>query len=432
MRRNPALEGGLRVKLRQLRRAVFQRFDDPRIEARYRLEQRQRQARFTRAMVLIAAAMFGAYSLLHPLLIGWSDAVGVQLGFLPIVPLLIGYGWYVVRPGYPNNRWIDIALFVGVQPGMHFAARAFADTGASDWSFGPMLTYNSMVVLAFACLAYAASVRRFFGLTLASIVYLPTILFLEGGSASKISYTAMFYATYAMLILYVNWAIDDKARGLFAAQTRLDQARQRSDRLLDNMLPKPVAERLKSHESIADAFEDIAVVFVDLVGFAALSQRLDPARLVELLDAFFERADHGTDLFGLEKVKTIGDAYMAVAGALTRPPRPAKAAVDFAVWLRREAREVGRSYEIDLRLHVGIAEGPAIGGVTGAKRLSYDYWGHTVNLAARLQDSVGADGIAVSEPVWRAVRDSYPFHEPRSMVLKGVGATLIFDVDLPA
>jgi class 3 adenylate cyclase len=93
---------------------------------------------------------------------------------------------------------------------------------------------------------------------------------------------------------------------------------------------------------------------------------------------------------------------------------------------------VGRDFGIDLRLHVGIASGPAIGGVTGAKRPSYDYWGHTVNLAARLLDSVGADGIAVSEPVWREVRDSYPFHEPRSVVLKGVGATQVYDVDLPA
>ena len=123
---------------------------------------------------------------------------------------------------------------------------------------------------------------------------------------------------------------------------------------------------------------------------------------------------------------------MAVTNAITRPPRPHKAAIDFAVWLRGEALKVGRDFGTDLRLHVGNASGPAIGGVISAKRLSYDYWGHTVNLAARLQDSVGADGIAVSEPVWRAVRDSYPFHPPRLVMLKGVGETSVYDVDLPA
>ena len=196
------------------------------------------------------------------------------------------------------------------------------------------------------------------------------------------------------------------------------------------VLPAPVAERLKSGETVADAFSDVVVVFVDLVGFTALSQRMGPSRIVGLLDAFFERADQGTDLFALEKVKTIGDAYMAVVGALTRPPRPAKAAVDFAVWLRGEAASVGREFSVELRLHVGIAGGPAIGGVTGAKRLNYDYWGDTVNLAARLQDSIGADGIAVSESVWLAVRDSYPFNPPRPVFLKGFGQTPVYDLDL--
>ena len=192
-----------------------------------------------------------------------------------------------------------------------------------------------------------------------------------------------------------------------------------------------MAERLKSQQAIADKFDDVVVVFVDLVGFTPLSQQLGPARIVEQLNAFFNRADRGTDLFELEKVKTIGDAYMAVTNAITRPPRPHKAAIDFAVWLRGQAREVGRSFGVDLRLHVGVASGPAIGGVISAKRLSYDYWGHTVNLAARLQDSVGADGIAVSEPVWREVRDSYRFSESRMVALKGVGATKVYDVHLP-
>ena len=187
---------------------------------------------------------------------------------------------------------------------------------------------------------------------------------------------------------------------------------------------------MKSDEAIADSFADIVVLFVDLVGFTPLSRQLGPKRIVELLNAYFERADRGTDLFGMEKVKTIGDAYMAVAGALTQPPQPAKAAVDFAIWLRGEAHKVGLEFGVDLRLHVGIASGPAIGGVTGAKRLSYDYWGHTVNLAARLQDSVGADGIAVSEPVWRTVQDIYPFKTPRVVALKGLGATPVHDLDV--
>ena len=123
---------------------------------------------------------------------------------------------------------------------------------------------------------------------------------------------------------------------------------------------------------------------------------------------------------------------MAVAGAMTKPPRPAKAAVDFAVFLRSQALEAGRSFGVDLRLHVGIASGPAIGGVIATKKLAYDYWGHTVNLAARLQDCVGADGIAVSGSIWEATRNSYPYGPPRGVLLKGVGETLIYDLEIGA
>jgi class 3 adenylate cyclase len=102
------------------------------------------------------------------------------------------------------------------------------------------------------------------------------------------------------------------------------------------------------------------------------------------------------------------------------------------VWLRGEARAAGRRFGVDLRLHVGIARGPAIGGVISAKRISYDYWGPTINLAARLQDTVGADGIAVSEAIHRTVARSYPFRAPRSVFLKGLGNTPVYDLDLAA
>ena len=204
------------------------------------------------------------------------------------------------------------------------------------------------------------------------------------------------------------------------------------DNLLENILPRAVAERLRLGQAVADDYPELAIVFVDVVGFTTMANTLPARQVVELLNAFFAYADKGVDLFGLDKVKTIGDAYMAVSGAMTRPPRPSKAALDFACYLIEGAQDLGRDFGVDFRLHVGINTGPAIGGVISAKRLSYDYWGHTVNLAARLQDSVGADGIAVSEPGWRAVRNSYPFHPPRLVMLKGVGETPVYDVDLPA
>ena len=415
-----------------LKRNLFERFADPALEHHYRIEQRNRQAWSTSPMLYIAAAGITFFWAVNFALLPVADAWAVARGLVSVPIVMVIHASIVRRPVYAQSWWADIVFFVCIQPGMFLSIKAIVAAGVTNWSLNAGLCYGMQLVMAFACLTFAAKVRPFFYLVLASIAYLALVLVLLGYPTLVVFYTILNYAFFALVLFFVNWAIDNKARSLFAARISLDAERERSDRLLNNMLPEPIAERLKAREAIADVFTDVVVVFVDLVGFTALSQRLGPQRIVELLNAYFERADQGTDLFELEKVKTIGDAYMAMANAITRPPRPHKAAIDFAVWLRSEARKVGHDFGIDLRLHVGIASGPAIGGVISTKRLSYDYWGHTVNLAARLQDSVGADGIAVSEPVWRAVRESYPFHPPRIVVLKGVGATSVHDVDLPA
>ena len=411
---------------------IFERFPDLALERRYRFEQRSRQAFFTIRMIYFGAVGIVGYWAVAFATLDRGTALGIVLDQSWFLPILLLFGWLVGRPGYADAWWADIGLFTAVQFPLYRSVTRIVATQVTGWPFNTQFCYSLMGAMVFGCLTFTAAVRPFFYLTLASIAYLAVVLYTHGYSREVMTFTLQNYIFYALIVFFLNVAIDRKARAMFRAQTRFAAEREKSEKLLANMLPGPIAERLKSQQAIADQFDDIVVVFVDLVGFTPLSQELGPGRIVELLNAFFERADRGTDLFELEKVKTIGDAYMAVTNAITRPPRPHKAAIDFAVWLRGEARKVGRDFGTDLRLHVGIASGPAIGGVISAKRLSYDYWGHTVNLAARLQDSVGADGIAVSEPVWRAVRDSYPFHEPRIVELKGVGATPVYDVDLPA
>jgi len=197
----------------------------------------------------------------------------------------------------------------------------------------------------------------------------------------------------------VNWAIDDKARRLFKARNELSIEREKSDDLLEAVLPAPVATRLRGQEEVADDSPEVTIILADIVGFTRISEKLGARGTVEMLNAVFSRADHGCDLFGIEKVKTIGDAYMAVAGALTKPPRPQKAAVDFSVFLINEARRVGEDLGLDIRIRIGVNSGPVLGGVISSKRLSYDYWGDTINVAARLQGLAYEDVITVSEAI---------------------------------
>jgi len=409
-----------------------QRFADPGLERRYRHEQRNGQARYVSWLVLIALIGIAIYWLSNFVLLDVAAALTIVAKQAMLVAILVLFAWVIRRPLYADAWWLDVLLFAMVLPFQFSSLETMLATQSTGWTLPGLLTYGVQATMACACLVFAAAVRSFFFLALLSGAFLFTALTLRGYPAQVVSYTTYNYVFFAGIVCFLNLSIDRKARAAFLARTNLAAERARSEQLLGNMLPSPVAERLKANEAIADSFADIVVVFVDLVGFTTLSQKLGPQRIVELLNAFFARADRATDLFGLEKVKTIGDAYMAVAGALVPTPRPAKAAVDFAVHLREQARAAGAAFGVDLHLHVGIARGPAIGGVTGAKRLTYDYWGHTVNLAARLQDSVGADGIAVSEAVWQAVRDSYSFHPAREVALKGVGSTPVHDLDLAA
>jgi class 3 adenylate cyclase len=412
-----------------LTRYVLQRFADPALERRYRVEQRGRQARFIRALTLIIASSMLVFLVVNAL-IRSEGLTSIGFAQLSFVPLLLGYAWAAGRPSYVENWWIDGSFFLAVQPGLLFNVQAVTESGASGWAFHNQMTYGLQLTLACACLSIAASVLVYLLLTVGSIINLGLLLSAYGYAYEPTLYTVFQFSVFALLLLYVNWAIDDKARRLFKARSELSAERDKSELLLANVLPPPVASRLRSQEAVADDFPNVAVIFADIVGFTRVSKHIGARATVEMLNAFFSRADHGLELFGIEKVKTIGDAYMAVSGALTKPPRPEKAAIDFAIFLVHEAHRVGERLGLEIKVRVGINSGPVVGGVISSKRLSYDYWGDTINVAARLQGLAREDGITVSEAVHAAIGDSYPFLPPRRVNLKNLGGASVFDLDL--
>lgn len=408
---------------------LFHRFDDPEVEQRYIREQRSRQAGFTRTMALIVVVIFVWYAIVNPVFIPHDQVVRIAIAQFSMVPLIYAYAWYVGRDGYPGNRWIDLALFVGVQPSILAWVEAFSSTRVSGWPFYAELAFDMWLALAFACLAFAAIPKRFAVLAALTSAYYPALLLVRGYPLPIVFYSSSFFVSFAFILAYVSWSIDQRSRTLFALRHELDQERQVSQRLLDSALPRQVSDRLRTGEQIADRWEQTTVVFADIVGFTGISRELPGERVVELLNAFFNHADKGVDLFGLDKVKTIGDAYMAVAGAMTRPEDPAKAAVEFARYLLDGTAELGERFGTPFRLKIGINTGPVIGGVISAKRISYDYWGDTINLAARLQDVAPVNGIAVSAATRELLDQSYAFAAPRSVALKGIGEAQVYDVE---
>jgi adenylate cyclase len=411
---------------------LFRRFTASENERRYRREQRQAQVKFIRALMLIGPAMLTSYVVINPLFVEAKFGLGMLLASVAMLPLLGFYYWYVGQPGYARSRWIDAGFFLAIEPLQFLFILVLWRSGVSGWPFYAIICYNQLLLLTYACLAFAASVREFFVWTLVTIAYVAAAMVVLGVPPGVGFYTWLFYAPFALLLFYLNWAIDDKSRLLFDSGIKLDAEKQKSDALLYNVLPQSIAERLQSGEAIADAFDDVTIIFVDVVGFTRMSQSMPATELVKLLNAFFSRADRGCDLFRLEKVKTIGDAYMAVAGAIVPVPRPAKAAIDFAHYLIAAAHDLSREFALDFQLHIGINSGPVIGGVISSKRMSYDYWGDAINFAARLEGAAAANGVTVSQSTYDATCDSYRFLPPRMVPLKGIGEVPIYDLDLPA
>jgi adenylate cyclase len=225
------------------------------------------------------------------------------------------------------------------------------------------------------------------------------------------------YALTAVSLVGISFLV------VFYALRLADLAQRQTDALLLNIMPGAIAERLKEHprETIAERYEEATVIFADLKGFTPLSAALGPAPIVALLDEMFSAFDAAADRTGIEKIKTIGDAYMAVAGLPRAMPDHAAAAVGLACAMVKAARTIGARRGLELELRIGIASGPVMAGVIGRTKFSYDAWGETVNLASRLQ-SAGKPGlIHVSEATRKQLLGRYLVSGNWLIELKGIG-----------
>jgi class 3 adenylate cyclase len=203
---------------------------------------------------------------------------------------------------------------------------------------------------------------------------------------------------------------------------RRRKAEARSDELLTNAIPVSIATRLKrGEERIAESYPATTVLFADLAGFTPWARETDPARVVGFLDALFTRFDELAAECGVEKIKTIGDAYMAVAGAPEPHAQHASAAIDLARGMLAALAEARRRLDVPLQLRIGLASGSVVGGVIGQQRILFDLWGDTVNTASRMQSSGVPGRIQVAQSTRELFHDSYEFDERERVEVKGLG-----------
>ncbi|HZB03369.1 MAG TPA: adenylate/guanylate cyclase domain-containing protein [Actinomycetota bacterium] len=236
----------------------------------------------------------------------------------------------------------------------------------------------------------------------------------------------LYLSTFGVLWGVAAYRLERFTRLLFVRERQLDRERERSDSLLLNVLPQAIVARLKAKPiegRMAEALEEVSIVFADAVGSTEQAAKCSPDEFAAALDELFGRFDDLADRYGLEKVKTIGDAYMAVAGAPTPMDDHAEAAADMALDMLAQAGQVRWPSGDPIALRVGVATGPAVAGVIGQRKFAYDLWGDTVNLASRLEASGEPGRILVSETMAELLADRYEFGPAQVLDLKGKGPT---------
>jgi class 3 adenylate cyclase len=206
------------------------------------------------------------------------------------------------------------------------------------------------------------------------------------------------------------------------AARAIEEANRENERLLLNILPASIAQRLKAGEAvIADHFDDLTVLFADVVDFTPLSAKMPPVRVVELLNRVFSAYDVLAERHGLEKIKTIGDAYMAVGGLTGDAAGCTERVATMGLEMIKAVEDVGKETSTGLRIRVGMHVGPAVAGVIGIRKFIYDVWGDTVNTASRMESSGVPGRVQVTGVTYERLGPSFDFESRGSIDVKGLG-----------
>ncbi len=331
-------------------------------------------------------------------------------------------------------RYSQLALFLFAPFAVQWSIGNFITaSGTSLWGLlapiGAVLFFGPRESIAWF-IAYIAmtALSGFFDYFLAgnqtsSAVHIPV-------QTSVFFFALNFAAISSIVYLLLRYAVIEKDQtqaNLAHTHQLLQLEQEKSERLLLNILPGPVAERLKQQsQTIADGFADVTVMFVDIVNFTRVAEGMTPQQVFSMLNGIFSSFDELAEQYGMEKIKTIGDAYMVAGGLNNESCNYTRAIADLAIAMRELLQRDFSVNAMHLDVRIGIGTGPVVAGVVGKKKFIYDLWGDTVNLASRIT-SEGVPGmIQVDETTYRRLAEHFDFHPPQTIYLKGKGNTVVY------
>jgi adenylate cyclase len=397
------------------------RFADPHDEKSFVAEYVTNHLRFIQAMLLMGGALLIVFILWDRLIdpVGAQTTMWIRLAFLaPAVWLTAGLLFFRWAPRYIEAMLCGVSALSTATVCMICAIL----DGGINWIAGGLLL---VIIFPFALLPMRAVwYLTFCALTLASYYAAQT---LSDGYAPGIPLTNSIMLVTGLFMGGVALVTRElSARREFQARARIEE-------LLHSMLPADIVRRIQGGETqIADLHQEVSIVFSDLVGFTELSRTISASELVGILNRLFSEFDRAAELYGMHKIKTIGDAYMAVGGVVESggDKGPAICAAEFACAMHGITERVARELGVPLQVRVGLHVGPVVAGVIGTSRPAFDCWGEAVNLASRLESASQPGTVLMSESAYRLLRDSFPIEQPGTVQLKGIGEANVYRLRL--
>ena len=383
--------------------------------------------------LLIFAAAFMNLAVVLWLAIYWV----MGLHFSANVPLayqlvsVASLAYYFKTKRFEPFRFVQLSLFLFAPFIMQWSiGSSITSSGVTLWAL--LAPIGALVVS-----SWRESVPWFFAYIVLTVVSGVFDFFLStGGDAGlPLKTIGVFFAiNFAAMSSIIYFLVRHFVVEMDRIKSQLDQQHQllaeeqkKSERVLLNVLPSNIAERLKNQQGlIADGHTDVTVMFADLVNFTQLTEALSPDQMVALLNTIFSGFDDLSEKYGVEKIKTIGDAYMVVGGLNSSKSDYTSNIADLALEMRDFVAHHPELAKFKLGIHSGIATGPAVAGVIGTKRFIYDLWGDTVNVASRLTDEAVEGVIQVDKTTYNRIRHDFAFEPPASISMKGKGEVTMY------
>jgi adenylate cyclase len=376
---------------------------------------RLRALNLTSWIIAGVAAIFAIAQFIDPSPGVWKNGVANAVGGITMmaIPFLHRFGALVGPIVFNINSymiiWADCSL-TGIGNGMQMYYLGAA-------ALGVLFVGTERIALA-SVMGLVAVL-----LTIAVEVLVPRSTGLQSDTAMFYNFIGTAIGCTGTLLAIVFYALREAARAEAVAQ----HEHERSESLLANILPATIAERLKSNpRRIADSCSEATILFVDIVGFTKLSEEMTAEALVDLLNSVFSEIDDLTEKYALEKIKTIGDAYMVVAGAPKRRRDHAEAIAAMSLEIKDSVARLATPAQYSLDFRIGIHSGPVVAGVIGKKKFSYDMWGDSVNTAARMEAHGIPGEIQVSAHFRDLLKDKFLFVERGLVDVKGKGELLTY------